>query len=601
MLKIYVKLIIWALLLTLVLAAGGGAVYGAANLLAYFERGANPAAALNIVPNVPPDLKVQIDWRADDPAIGRTPDPFVRSQVESTYLRAWLQLNFSYIRNEPYGLKTYFSGPALAALQDTLNGTAARGLRVTQVDTRHNLQLHFYADNGSVVSFTDHDALVAQIIADASGQPVFAGETRADYDVVMVLEDGNWRVRQWVRGAAHDLAAEPPPEPPPARAGFVTRVGNRLVLNGQPFQVAGVDYYPRNTPWERFWAKYDPAETERDLALAQSLGLNTVRTFVQFEQFGGAHVPPAMLDKLDDFLKRADAHGLKVLLTLFDFRTDYSPLLWPESDRQLEALLTRFRDSPAVLAWDMKNEPNNDYASNGRATVDAWLAHTARLAHVYDPNHLVTIGWFTPAAASNLAGVVDFVSFHFFAPAAELPAQYAELRAAVPNLPIVMSEFGVPTWNSFFFPNGHSEPEQASYYADILGELRMTDSAGYAAWALLDFSYVPKQVAGGLPWRVGPELNLGVYRMDGTPKPAARLLTPGADLTVVRPPAWARALKPFWLTVMLLPTGAALLLTRRRWWRRLARSRRIDRLMQAGRRAASWAAARLPRRGAPGG
>ena len=546
--KIYIKLIIWSVLLALVSALGWGVVSGFANLLAYFQRGANPAAALNIVPNVPPDLNVRISWQPDPADTGRPIDPFVRTQVESAYLRAWLQLNFSYARNEPYGLKTYFVGPALATATDTLSTTVAQGWRIEQVDTQHNLQLHFYSADGAIVSFTDNDALVAQVIRDAHGAVVYAGETHASYNVVMFLEDGNWHVRHWLRTAIHTSATLPAATP--TRAGFVARAGTGLTLDGHPFQIVGIDYYPRNTPWDRFWTNYDPAESERDLALMQSLGLNTVRTFVPFAQFGGAHADPKMLDKLGDFLDRANAHGLKVLCTLFDFRTDYRLILWPESDRHLEALLTRFRDHPAVLAWDMKNEPNNDYGSNGRETVDAWLAHTARLAHIYDPHHMVTIGWFTPAAASNLTDVVDFVSFHFFAPAAELGPQYTALRAAVPDRPLVMSEFGLPTWNSFLFPNGHSEPEQATYYADILTTMRATDSAGYAAWTLHDFSYVSAQVAGRAPWRIGPERNLGVIRADGTRKPAAALLAPGASLDVPRTPAWARFLKPFWLTIL---------------------------------------------------
>ncbi|HEX5690956.1 MAG TPA: cellulase family glycosylhydrolase, partial [Roseiflexaceae bacterium] len=466
------KLVIWALLLLVSMAGAAAVISGAANLLAYFQQGADPASALNIVPNVPPDLHVRLSWRESQRDTGRQIEPFTRSQIEASYLRAWLQWNFSYLKREPYGLKTYFAGPALAAAGDAVRQATAQGLRVDQVDTAHELELQFYSADGAIVAFTDHDALVAQLIRDPSGAVVYAGETRADYDVVMLLEDGNWRVRHWVRRDADNPIAQRLPLPPPARKGFVTVEGKQLMLDGRPFPVAGLNYYPRNTPWDRFWANYSTAETDRDFTLIRALGLNSVRTFIPFEQFGGPKVDPAMLDKLEDFLDRADANGLKVLLTLFDFRTDYQLLLWAQSDRHLETLLTRFRDHPAILAWDMKNEPNNDYGSNGAETVDAWLAHTARLAHIYAPNHLITIGWLSPTAASNLADEVDFISFHFFAPADELAGGYATLRAAEPDRAIVMSEFGLPTWNSFLFPNGHTEAEQAVYYADILRTMR---------------------------------------------------------------------------------------------------------------------------------
>jgi YD repeat-containing protein len=562
--KIYIKLAIWLVLLALMAAAAWGAVAGAANLLAYFERGANPVSALNIVPNVPPDLKVKLSWHPDDPDTGRKLEPLSRTQIESAYLRAWLQINLSYVRNEPYGLKTYFVGPALAAINDTLQTSAAQGWRIAQSDTRHDLQLHFYSADGAIVAFTDHDARVSQMIRDASGKVVSAGDLRASYSVVMMLEDGNWRIRHWVRGPDEPVAAMPAATAAPVPAGCVERAGAELKLAGRPFRVAGINYYPQASAWDRFWAQYDPAVVDHDFALIQTLGLNTIRTFVPFEQFGGAHVDAAMLTKLDDLLSRANAHGLKVIVTLFDFRADYNILLWPDADRHLETLLAHYADNCALLAWDLKNEPDLDYASAGRETVDAWLSHIAREAHTLDPNHAITIGWSTPAAARSLVDAVDLVTFHFFTPADGLAAQYAALRAAAPERPILMSEFGLPTWNSFFFPNGHSEPEQAAYYADLLATLRTTDSAGSVAWTLYDFTYVPAAVVGHAPWKTAPQRHLGVIRTDGTPKPAAALLAPNAPLDVPHPPAWARVLKPFWITVVLALVGTIVLATRRR-------------------------------------
>ena len=557
------KLMIWLALLLVAAGLAWAAVRGAAGLLAYFQRGADPASALNIVPNVPPDLYTKISWRPDPPGGGRAIEPFTRGQIQAAYQRAWLQWNLSYLKGEPFGLKTYFTGPALAAAGDAVRATAAQGLKIEQIDTEHDLELQLYSAGGAVAAFTDHNVLVAQVIRDAGGAVVYAGETRADYDVVMLLEDGVWHVRHWLR---RDAATPPPSAALAGKPGFVTRDGSRLLLDGQPFQIAGVDYYPRDTPWDKFWAGYSSAETDRDLTLMRSLGLNTLRTFIPFQQFGGPKPDPAMLDRLADFLDRAEANRVKVIVTLFDFRTDYRPLLWPESDRHAEALLARFRDHPAVLAWDLKNEPNNDYAASGRAAVDAWLAHTARVARAADPNHLITIGWLGPDAAHALAGEVDLISFHFFAPADQLAAGYAGLRARAPGKPIAITEFGLPTWNSIF-PNGHSEAEQARYYADILATVRASDATGTIAWTLYDFSYVPSQVAGRMPWRIGPERQLGVVRADDSLKPAARLLAPGAALDAPAVPASARFLKPFWLLVFAVGLLAASLVGRFVWRR----------------------------------
>jgi hypothetical protein len=556
------KLALAALLLLLAVAALLLAMHGLANLVAYFQRGADPAAALNIVPNQPPDLHVSLEWQPDAPNTGRTLEPETRAQIEAAYLRAWLQWNISYLRGEPYGLNTSFVGPARQAIRERLAASATQGMQVTQSNTAHRLRLNFYSADGSIVSLTDERALVAHISRDTSGAPVLVDESAARYDMVMTLEDGTWRIRHLVRTG--DAA---PPEPPaPAPSGFVARQDSRLLLDGQPYQIAGMNYYPQATPWDAFWRDYDPQIIERDFALLRSLELNTVRVFVPFEQFGGPDVDPQMLDRLADLLDRADAHDLKVIVTLFDFRTNYDPLLWPQSDRHLEALLTRFADNSTVLAWDIKNEPDRDYAAAGRATVDAWLAHTLRIARQSAPHHLLTIGWSEPQAAPTLAETVDIVSFHYYAPAADLPTHYAALRRAAPERPLLLGEFGLPTWNSPLFPHGHTEREQAAYYADTLAVLRMSDSAGFLAWTLYDFDAVPPQVAGRFPWQTGPQRYLGVLRADGTPKPAAALLAPAAALDVPRPAPLARFIKPFWLTLWasaLVSAGAAVW-----WWRR---------------------------------
>ncbi len=55
-----------------------------------------------------------------------------------------------------------------------------------------------------------------------------------------------------------------------------------VVRNLQPLSVSGVNYYPRETPWGGMWTKTPPEIWERDMQVAASLGINTVRTFLTF-------------------------------------------------------------------------------------------------------------------------------------------------------------------------------------------------------------------------------------------------------------------------------------------------------------------------------
>ena len=330
------------------------------------------------------------------------------------------------------------------------------------------------------------------------------------------------------------------------------------MLDDGPFEIHGVNYYPSDTPWDLFWSSYEPETIDRDLAIVRGLGLNSVRIFIPFWQFGGPNVDEAYLDKLDDFLARASANEIKVVVTLFDFRVDYRLLSWSSGDRHLEALIPRYRNNSAILAWDLKNEPDRDYGA-GKDLVDAWLVHVGRVVRELDPNHLLTIGWSSPEAAVSLTDSVDLVSFHYYALAEDLADSFDLIRLAAPSKPILLGEFGLPTWNSPFFPNGHTEREQATYFADVLTAMRGTDSSGYLAWTLFDFSDVPASVAGRFPWQIGPQKHLGVLRVDGTPKASAALLAPGANLDVPRESPLARFFKPFWVFFAAIVCGFAIL------------------------------------------
>ncbi|MDZ4722005.1 MAG: cellulase family glycosylhydrolase [Roseiflexaceae bacterium] len=568
--KTRLKLIIWLFLGFCCAVIGLATVSVSSRLLAFFQRGADPATALNIVPNVVPDIGVKLTLLPEQGDVGRMIDNYTREQLAQAYMRAWLEWNLAYARGDARGLPTAFTGPALLAARATIESAVDQGLMVTQVDLAHRLQMTFYSIDGSVATLTDLGSNEVRLIRDRTGALIYTGETQATYAAVLVFEDGRWRVRQLTRTTleALDGTNKVLGQPQPAAA-MVSVRGTDLVLDGKPYAIAGINYYPQATPWELFWPNYTPALIERDLVRMRSLGLNTVRIFIPYEQFGGRDVRPDLLDRLGDFLDRAHANQLKVIVTLFDFRGDYNPLLWPQSDRHLETILTRFMDHPAILAWDLKNEPDLDYKRVGRETVDLWLAHSLRLARTYDPHHLITIGWSSAEVATTFGQALDLISFHDYLPPQGLLARYAQLRTALPGRPIILGEYGLPTWNSPFFPNGHTEAEQANYYADVLSALHTTDAAGSLAWTLYDYGRVPASVAGSWPWQTGPQQQLGLLHANGTPKPAAALLRPGADLAVAPLPWWARFLKPFWLFL-----GFLVLLGGRVAWR-LVRRRRM--------------------------
>lgn len=545
-----------ALMLCLVALIGMlGMIRATSWVLAFFQQGVNPGTALNLEPNVALDLGVDLTWLADGPDVGRTPDPIARDLLAQAYERAWLEWNLAHARNDPAGLSTAFSGPTLARMRDLIAENAAQHVRIAQTDTSHRLRLVFYSSDGMLAALRDEQSTEARFVYDESGALLHAEQTESAYSVVLVQEDGRWLVRHLTRTALDVTQLNTPSATRLPKPGFVDSAGVGLLLDGAPYLIHGMNYYPQATPWERFWQLYQPDVIDQDFLRMRSLQLNTVRIFVPYEQFGGMQVRPDMLDRLQDLLDRAERNNLKVIVTLFDFRSDYNPLLWPQSDRHLTTILGRFRDSPAILAWDLKNEPDLDYRSQRREVVDLWLSHTLRKARAAAPHHLITIGWSSAQAAAAFEGPLDLVSFHDYLPPETLANRYAALRTAHPTVPIVLGEYGLPTWNSPLFANGHTEDEQAQYYADVLKEIRDSDAVGAVAWTMYDFDQIPATVAGRWPWQTGPQSRLGILRANGSPKPAAMLLAPDAELAVSRVPGYARFLKPFWLFWIVVGCG----------------------------------------------
>ena len=574
MIKTRLKVIIALSLLIGALLTAIGAVAGIGQLLLYFSSGADPATIFQSVPPVPVDLKDRVTWLPDGPTVaaGRVLEPYVRERVAGAYLYGWAQWGISYDLKQPYNLKTYFTRPALDAVTQAVTATVAAGWQVRQSNLHHTLELAFYADDGSLVAFTDHNAHLVQQVINADSSQVVVQESTNVYDVVMRLDDGEWRIRDLVRRSdgpplttaadlttTVDVTTSPPVD-------FVQVQGQQLVLAGQPFTIAGINYYPQASPWTEFWPEYQTGQTIADLDLIHQLGLNTVRIFISYKDFGADQVQHTEIAKLRHFLDQAHERQIKVIVTIFDHHTDHHVSTWAADGRHLAGLIPRVADHPAILAWDIKNEPDRDYGFNTQPLVDSWLRYVARTVRTYDPHHLITIGWSRPEAAAGLIDLVDFVSFHYFEELADYSPRLEKLIAAADGKPVVLQEFVMSTWNSFW-PHGHTELEQAHYYANLLSQHRQYPTAGYMVWTLHDFDHVPLAEF-STPWQRATQANMGLRRGDGSWKPAAAIIQPGAPLDLPPLSPWNRWTKPFWLMVMTISVLSLSLIVIGLYWRR---------------------------------
>ncbi len=488
----------------------------------YFNTGADRATALNLPPNLPESHVPYIQWLPDDPQTGRKMEDFTRQEITKDYIRGWYQQHLSYMTGEPKGLKEYFTPSALPKVQEAIKQLNNKGFQLYQTELEHHIQLHFYSADGQIVSFTDRQVrLKKRLYHKNTHEKVYSSEVVADYEVVMLLDDGYWRVKNVVRKQTVPFWQDTLKVD---KSKMVQIKGQQFYLANQSFFPKGINYYPQKTPWTFFWSKFDTEIISKDFALVQSLGFNTLRIFVNFHDFNKGNVSIEQMGKLRQLLDIAQKHHLKVIVTLFDFLGDYRLLNFPATDRQLETLLTTFREHPAILAWDLKNEPDLDFKYHDIADVQEWLQWILKRAKIYDPNHLLTIGWAYPENADFLGKELDFVSFHSYKSPEELAYGIEVLRKKMGEKPLILEEFGLSTYRGFWAPFGKNEEEQSTYFAQIREVLRKKGNIPYIAWTLYDFADVPTEVVGKMPWNRYPQKGFGVLNDVGKPKKGLEIL-----------------------------------------------------------------------------
>jgi mannan endo-1,4-beta-mannosidase len=216
-------------------------------------------------------------------------------------------------------------------------------------------------------------------------------------------------------------------------SGFVQRLGPHLLLDGQDYRIAGGNNY--------YLAYVDAPTQDSVLALAQSFGMNALRIWafldtpkppvpgeVSFQYWDPKTKQPLVndgpngLERLDRAIAKAGALGIRVILTLINNWKDFGGIpqyvqwfgMSAEKERNkfysdsncMEAyqkwvhrLVTRkntvsgllYRDDPAILAWELANEPRCE----GKGGVDELLAWTEEMSWYVrgiDTNHLIALG-----------------------------------------------------------------------------------------------------------------------------------------------------------------------------------------------------------------
>lgn len=333
-----------------------------------------------------------------------------------------------------------------------------------------------------------------------------------------------------------------------------------------PYDV-GVNYWPARSAM-RWWREFAAEDFSRDARTIADAGGTSVRVFLLWEDFQPTmgQVSSRALGDLRTVADICAAEDLALIPTLFTGHMSGANWLprwateagepgrfpivsagayaqvrarsWFADDDIIRAqeLLAReaataLRGHPALRAWDLGNENSNVCVPDTREAGRAWLRRMRDALRAGDPECRVTIGLHMEdleqdrrIGPAEAAEVCDFLCMHgypLYAPWARsstdptLPAFLAEVtRWLGGGKDVYFEEFGMPT------PTSDDESQADVFIAESLDLLYEAGTMGAMLWCFSD--YVPALWAGP-PFDVAPhERFFGLWRADGTAKPAAR-------------------------------------------------------------------------------
>ncbi|WP_055434830.1 glycoside hydrolase family 2 TIM barrel-domain containing protein [Lacinutrix algicola] len=479
-------------------------ISGISALFSYLNTGADRSTMLHTEIQKVEQYAPKLIWEPLNNE-GRPMDNENLNALQNNYLDAWYVKQIAYQTNKTAGIKDYYTDSARENLYAFIELNKAENTTIEATTLNHKPTLEFFSEDGQLAVITDRNVVEYKRVFKDEKLVLETTET-STYKMVFLLEDGFWRIRHLVKESTKPYLPE------------IAKIETDSLV------IKGINYYPKATPWNMFGDAFAKDTIISDFKVIKNAGLNSVRIFVQYDDFGKADVDPKKLEKLKQTLDAAEEQNLKVVVTLFDFYGDYSVMNWTLNQRHAETIVSTFKDHSAIIAWDIKNEPNLDFESRGKDMVIAWLDNMIDLVKSIDNVHPVTIGWSNTQSAPILKDKVDIVSFHYYEGLSELDAAIKTMQIEIPNKPLVLQEFGMSSYSGFWKPFGSSEEDQANYHKKIQ-EIIASNKLQFMSWTLYDFVDVPTAVVGRRPWRRNTQKKFGFINKNGVKKASFKYIT----------------------------------------------------------------------------
>jgi hypothetical protein len=287
---------------------------------------------------------------------------------------------------------------------------------------------------------------------------------------------------------------------------------------------------------------FDPATIERELALAEGLGFNTVRVF--FSNLVYTDDPKGFKQRFSQFLDICDRHHIKALPTFWtnggkcvdphlgkqpeaipgnhnsqwvmtpgaDYVND--PSKWGELEKMVKDIIKTYRKDDRILLWCLYNEPEN--LRRGVTTSVPLMKATFEWARSCNPTQPLTSPIWNPVGTpkkTHLPEVSfalensDVISFHCYRSGKELEAM---IQSFLPyGRPMVCTEYMRRPVSTF-------EEAMPIFKKYNVGAINFGLTAGKC-----NFNYPWNKTdkdGNSIPWTEEPKVWFhDIYNLDGTP------------------------------------------------------------------------------------
>ncbi len=223
---------------------------------------------------------------------------------------------------------------------------------------------------------------------------------------------------------------------------------------------------------------FDPETIDRELGYAESIGMNAMRVYLH--DLVWKNDRDGFFDRMRQYLKIADSHGIATLFVIFDdcWLTDptYGPQKSPEPERHnpgwvqspgraimrdpsqwgplqeyVTDVLTTFTGDDRILGWDLYNEPGNGH-SGEEATIEEaseeynlpLLTKVFAWAQAVRPSQPLTVGLWrsTLKQITELSATQsDIISFHQYESPQSVLDDIDRIEGLAEGRPILCTEY----------------------------------------------------------------------------------------------------------------------------------------------------------------